>query len=123
MSIDNAKLWGGRFAAKTNEFVKTFTESVSYDQHLHMGDGTDDIVGIKTLTSAGVLTQRESDQIIASLNAIKADIDAGKFNWSIALEDVHMNIEAELIDRIGETGKKLNTGRSRNDQVSADIRL
>jgi len=123
MSFNNAKPWGGRFAAKTNEFVEIFTESVSYDQRLYPYDIIGSVAHVKMLAKVGVLTQPESDQITAALNAIKTDIDAGKFNWSVALEDVHMNIETELINRIGDTGKKLHTGRSRNDQVSTDIRL
>ncbi len=123
MSFNNAKPWGGRFTANTDEFVEIFTESVSCDQRLYPYDIIGSVAHVKMLAKVGVLTQPESDQITAALHAIKADMDAGRFNWSVALEDVHMNIETELINRIGETGKKLHTGRSRNDQVATDMRL
>ena len=123
MSSGITKLWGGRFTADTNKFVEIFTESVSCDQRLYHYDIIGSIAHVEMLTSIGVLTRQESDLITGSLRAIEADIEAGRFEWSTELEDVHMNIESELIKRIGEVGKKLHTARSRNDQIAADIRL
>ncbi len=119
----NAKLWGGRFTVATDEFVESFTESVSYDQRLYHYDIMGSIAHVKMLGKVGVLMDEETRAIIAGLEAIEADIEAGQFQWKTALEDVHMNIESTLVDKIGEVGKKLHTGRSRNDQVATDIRL
>lgn len=117
------KLWGGRFTESTDAFVQAFTASVNFDQRLAPYDVQGSIAHAKMLTKIGVLSAQECEQIIAGLTAILAEIQDGKFDWSIALEDVHMNIEAALTERIGLAGKKLHTGRSRNDQVATDIRL
>ena len=117
------KPWGGRFTEPTDAFVERFTASVGFDQRLYHHDIMGSIAHATMLAEVGVLTAEEKNQIIAGLNAVKADIEAGRFEWSVSLEDVHMNIEARLTDRIGITGKKLHTGRSRNDQVATDIRL
>ena len=117
------KLWGGRFSEPTDAFVERFTASVSFDQRLYAADIRGSIAHATMLASVGILSGTESEQIIAGLLAIKNDIEAGKFQWSVKLEDVHMNIESALTERIGPTGKKLHTGRSRNDQVATDIRL
>lgn len=117
------KPWGGRFTEATDAFVERFTASVSFDQRLYRHDIQGSIAHATMLAQCGVLTEEEKQQIVDGLNAIRSDIEAGQFNWSISLEDVHMNIEAELTKRIGITGKKLHTGRSRNDQVATDIRL
>jgi argininosuccinate lyase len=117
------KPWGGRFSEPTDAFVERFTASVGFDQRLYHHDITGSIAHATMLAAVGVLTDGERDTIIAGLNGVKADIEAGNFNWSVSLEDVHMNVEARLTDRIGVTGKKLHTGRSRNDQVATDIRL
>ncbi|HET8801000.1 MAG TPA: argininosuccinate lyase [Marinobacter sp.] len=117
------KPWGGRFSEPTDAFVEKFTASVGFDQRLYHHDITGSIAHATMLAAVGVLTDQERDTIIDGLNAVKADIEAGTFQWSVSLEDVHMNIEARLTDRIGITGKKLHTGRSRNDQVATDIRL
>ncbi|WP_097462048.1 argininosuccinate lyase [Mangrovitalea sediminis] len=117
------KPWGGRFSEPTDAFVERFTASVGFDQRLYHHDITGSIAHATMLARVGVLTDEERDQIIEGLQAIKAEIEAGSFGWSVSLEDVHMNIEARLTDRIGITGKKLHTGRSRNDQVATDIRL
>ncbi|TVP53622.1 MAG: argininosuccinate lyase, partial [Halomonadaceae bacterium] len=117
------KLWGGRFSEPTDAFVERFTASVGFDQRLYRHDIQGSIAHATMLASVGVLTDAERDQIITGLEAIAEDITAGRFNWSVSLEDVHMNIEAALTERIGLTGKKLHTGRSRNDQVATDIRL
>ncbi|WP_375170594.1 argininosuccinate lyase [Marinobacter sp.] len=117
------KPWGGRFSEPTDAFVERFTASVGFDQRLYHHDITGSIAHATMLAAVGVLTEEERDTIIEGLNGVKADIEAGTFQWSVSLEDVHMNIEARLTDRIGITGKKLHTGRSRNDQVATDIRL
>jgi len=117
------KPWGGRFTEATDAFVERFTASVDFDKRLYHHDINGSIAHATMLAKVGVLTDAERDQIITGLEDIRAEIVAGKFNWSVSLEDVHMNIEAVLTQRIGITGKKLHTGRSRNDQVATDIRL
>ena len=117
------KLWGGRFDGPTNAFVEEFTASVQFDQRLYAQDIQGSIAHATMLAAVGVLTADERDQIVAGLTHIKGEIDAGRFTWSVALEDVHMNIESALTARIGDVGKKLHTARSRNDQVATDIRL
>ena len=124
MSNDNSiKPWGGRFSEATDAFVERFTASVNFDQRLYHHDINGSIAHATMLAKVEVLTPAERDQIIDGLEAIRAEIVAGKFQWSVQLEDVHMNIESALTARIGITGKKLHTGRSRNDQVATDIRL
>ena len=117
------KLWGGRFTEATDAFVERFTASVNFDKRLYRQDIQGSIAHATMLAECGVLTDEEKNQIVSGLEAIRAEIEAGKSEWSVSLEDVHMNIEAELTKRIGITGKKLHTGRSRNDQVATDIRL
>jgi argininosuccinate lyase len=113
----------GRFSEATDEFVQFFTASVGFDQRLYR----EDIAGSKAhatmLQRIGVLTEDELQQILDGLQTVAAEIEAGTFEWRIDLEDVHMNIEHRLTALIGDTGKKLHTGRSRNDQVATDIRL
>ena len=125
MSQDEQTLkpWGGRFGEATDAFVERFTASIGFDHRLYHHDINGSIAHATMLAKAGVLTEDEKRQIIDGLEAIRAEIEAGQLNWSISLEDVHMNIEAALTERIGVTGKKLHTGRSRNDQVATDIRL
>lgn len=115
--------WGGRFNEPVDTFVARFTASVGFDHRLAQQDIQGSLAHAKMLNSAGVLTAEELELINSGLQQIAAEIEAGNFNWSIALEDVHMNIEAALTERIGIVGKKLHTGRSRNDQVATDIRL
>ncbi|EGG94845.1 Argininosuccinate lyase [gamma proteobacterium IMCC1989] len=117
------KPWGGRFTEPTDAFVERFTASVDFDQRMYHQDINGSIAHATMLAKVGVLTDDEKQQIIDGLEDIRAEIAAGKFEWSVTLEDVHMNIEAALTARIGITGKKLHTGRSRNDQVATDIRL
>jgi argininosuccinate lyase len=117
------KPWGGRFTEPTDAFVERFTASVGFDQRLYHHDITGSVAHATMLAEVGVLTGEERDTIIEGLKGVKEDIEAGRFEWSVSLEDVHMNIEAKLTERIGITGKKLHTGRSRNDQVATDIRL
>lgn len=120
---NSVKPWGGRFTEATDSFVERFTASVDFDQRLYHHDINGSIAHATMLASVGVLSNDEKQDIIQGLSAIRDDISNGNFNWSVTLEDVHMNIEAELTKRIGITGKKLHTGRSRNDQVATDIRL
>jgi argininosuccinate lyase len=117
------KPWTGRFNEPTNAFVEAFGASVGFDQRMYKQDIQGSIAHARMLTKVGVLTEAERDSIIRGLTNIEAQIQAGDFQWSIALEDVHMNIEKRLTDMIGEAGKKLHTGRSRNDQVATDVRL
>ena len=117
------KLWGGRFTEATDAFVEAFTASIGFDQRLYRYDIAGSIAHASMLAHTGIITTDECSAIVAGLEAIKADIERGDFAWSVELEDIHMNIEARLIERIGETGKKLHTGRSRNDQVATDLRL
>ena len=118
-----AKPWGGRFTESTDGFVEEFTASIGFDHRLYRHDIAGSQAHARMLAHVGILSVDEADQIIAGLTAIQDEIERGVFSWSIALEDIHMNIEARLIERIGETGKKLHTGRSRNDQVATDLRL
>ncbi len=117
------QLWGGRFSESTDAFVQEFTASVAFDRRMYRQDIQGSMAHATMLAEAGVLTDDERDAIHQGLKEIRAEIEAGDFQWSVALEDVHMNIEARLTDKIGITGKKLHTGRSRNDQVATDIRL
>jgi len=117
------KPWGGRFSEPTDAFVERFTASVNFDKRMYAADIKGSIAHATMLEKAGILTSAELASIVSGLGAIKADIEAGKFEWSVKLEDVHMNIESQLTASIGATGKKLHTGRSRNDQVATDIRL
>ncbi|MBV1883380.1 MAG: argininosuccinate lyase [Pseudomonadales bacterium] len=119
----DTKPWGGRFSEATDAFVEAFTASVEFDQRLAPYDIAGSIAHATMLAKVDVLTEDERDIIIKGLKSIEEEIKLGQFNWSISLEDVHMNIEARLTDSIGITGKKLHTGRSRNDQVATDIRL
>jgi argininosuccinate lyase len=117
------KLWSGRFSESTDALVERFTASVAFDRRLAPYDIQGSVAHAAMLARVGVLTDAERDAIVSGLEAIDAEIAAGAFSWSDALEDVHMNIEAALTERIGEVGKKLHTGRSRNDQVATDMRL
>ncbi len=123
MSQKTNQQWGGRFTEPTDAFVARFTASVDFDKRLYKQDIQGSVAHARMLTRVGVLTQAECDDIIRGLGEIRVEIERGEFEWSVALEDVHMNIEAALTQKIGITGKKLHTGRSRNDQVATDIRL
>jgi argininosuccinate lyase len=119
----STKPWAGRFTEPTDAFVEAFTASIGFDQRLYRHD----IVGSKAhaamLAKVGVLSIEDRDQIIKGLDQVLAEIESGQLQWSVALEDVHMNIESRLTALIGDAGKRLHTGRSRNDQVATDIRL
>lgn len=117
------KPWGGRFTEPTDAFVERFTASVGFDQRLADHDIRGSIAHARMLGKVGVISEAERDAIVTGLEAIGTDIESGDWVWSEALEDVHMNIESALVGRVGEVGKKLHTGRSRNDQVATDVRL
>ncbi len=117
------KPWGGRFTESTDAFVEAFTASVGFDRRLYAHDIQGSIAHARMLARVGVLTEAEAGQLVTGLEHIRDAIEAGDFDWSVALEDVHMNIEARLTELIGPVGKKLHTGRSRNDQVATDLRL
>ena len=117
------KPWGGRFSERTDKFVEEFTESVSFDKELAEVDIKQSIAHTKTLLRAKVLTEEEAQKIIDGLNSILEEIKKGNFEWKKEFEDVHMNVERELTNRIGRVGGKLHTARSRNDQVATDFRL
>ena len=121
--MSTEKPWSGRFTEPTDTFVEAFTASVAFDRRLYRHDIAGSIAHARMLAHVGVLSAAECDTIVNGLRQIEAEIDAGQFEWRTALEDVHMNIEARLIERIGDAGKKLHTGRSRNDQVATDMRL
>ncbi len=117
------KLWGGRFTKEEDQLVHRFNESLSFDQRFYAQDIRGSIAHVTMLASCGIISDEEKDLIIKTLNDIKADIDNGKLVFGTESEDIHSFVEAELIARTGDTGKKLHTGRSRNDQVALDMRL
>jgi len=121
--MSDKKLWAGRFNQPTDAFVEAFTASVEFDQRLAEQDIRGSMAHAAMLARQGIITDEEKDLILDGLERIRRQIEAGEFPWSVALEDVHMNIESALTERIGEAGKKLHTGRSRNDQVATDVRL
>ena len=115
--------WGGRFSEPVDAFVARYTASVDFDQRMYRQDIQGSVAHAKMLCKVGVLSEQERDDTLRGLEEVRIEIERGEFNWSVELEDVHMNIEAALTQKIGITGKKLHTGRSRNDQVATDIRL
>lgn len=115
--------WGGRFSEQTDAFVEAFTASVQFDQRMYKQDIAGSRAHAKMLHKISILNDDDFDAISKGLNAVEQEIAEGKFDWSIAREDVHMNIEARLTELAGDAGKRLHTGRSRNDQVATDIRL
>ncbi|EIC20709.1 argininosuccinate lyase [Thiorhodovibrio frisius] len=117
------KPWAGRFNEPTDVFVEAFTASVGFDRRLYRQDIQGSQAHARMLARQGILSDSECDAIVAGLERIKTRIEQNKFSWSVPLEDVHMNIEAALTAEIGDAGKRLHTGRSRNDQVATDIRL
>jgi len=118
-----AKAWGGRFQQATDPRVEAFTESISFDSRLYEVDVRGSQAHARMLAHVGLIDDVECAQIVDGLNAIKDEIEAGQFEFKAELEDIHMHIESALIERIGDVGRKLHTGRSRNDQVSTDLRL
>ena len=119
----NKRLLKGRLQSPTDEFVQKFTASIDFDKRLYREDISASIGHAKMLVEIGVLSKTESSKIVKGLNQIQKEIDSGTFEWSNTLEDIHMHIEHRLIEITGDVGKKLHTGRSRNDQIATDIRL
>ena len=119
----NKRLLKGRLQSPTDEFVEKFTASIDFDKRLYREDISASIGHAKMLVEIGVLNKTESSKIVKGLNQIQKEIDSGTFEWSNTLEDIHMHIEHRLIEITGDVGKKLHTGRSRNDQIATDIRL
>ena len=117
------KLWGGRFTKETNELVHNFNESISFDRKFYRQDIAGSIAHVTMLAKQGILTEEERDTIIGGLEGIREDLDSGKLVITTEHEDIHSFVEAVLTERVGEAGKKLHTGRSRNDQVALDMRL
>ena len=122
MTTDN-KTWSGRFNEPVSELVKQYTASINFDQRLARHDIQGSLAHAQMLHEAGVLSAQDLADIQRGMAEIQAEIEAGSLQWSLDLEDVHMNIERRLTDKIGDAGKRLHTGRSRNDQVATDIRL
>lgn len=118
-----AQLWGGRFTKETDQLVYNFNASISFDQKFYQQDIRGSIAHVTMLAKQGVLTTEERDQIIEGLNGILEDVKSGKLEITSKYEDIHSFVEANLIERVGEAGKKLHTGRSRNDQVALDMKL
>ena len=118
-----SKLWGGRFAKTTDVLVEEFTSSISFDQRMYREDIAGSIAHARMLAKCGIIEHDEATAIIDGLKSILADIEAGNFSFEISLEDIHMNIEKRLTERVGPVGGKLHTARSRNDQVALDTHL
>ena len=118
-----AQLWGGRFTKETDQLVYNFNASITFDQKFYKQDIAGSIAHVTMLAKQGILTEQERDDIIRTLQEIQADVESGKLVITSEYEDIHSFVEANLIDRLGDTGKKLHTGRSRNDQVALDMRL
>jgi argininosuccinate lyase len=123
ININQEKLSSARFSESTDAFVEEFTASIQFDHRMYKHDIQGSIAHARMLYKVGILTAKEEDDIIKGLQHIQAEIESGQMHWSIKQEDIHMNIESRLTQMIGITGKKLHTGRSRNDQVATDIRL
>src|SRR5690349_19745937 len=117
------KTWGGRFTGATDDRVEAFTESISLDRRLYRHDIRASQAHARMLAEVGLLTAEEAGQIATALDAIAGEIDRGEFAFSVKLEDIHTHIERALIERLGDLGRKLHTGRSRNDQVITDVKL
>src|SRR5438034_6849888 len=120
---ESQKTWGGRFSGNTDERVEAFTESISYDRRLYRHDVRASQAHARMLAAVGLLTADEAERICSALDRITGRIDRGEFTFSTALEDIHTHIERALIEELGDLGRKLHTGRSRNDQVVTDVKL
>ncbi len=118
-----SKTWGGRFEGETDNRVEAFTESIRFDRRLYRHDVIASQAHARMLAHVGLLTPPEAEQIVAALDAIATQIERGEFTFTVKLEDIHTHIERALIDRLGDVGRKLHTGRSRNDQVVTDVKL
>jgi len=118
-----AQLWGGRFTKETDQLVYNFNASITFDQKFYREDMEGSMAHVKMLEAVGILTEEERDAILAGIEGILNDVENGTLEITSEYEDIHSFVEATLIDRIGDAGKKLHTGRSRNDQVALDMRL
>ena len=118
-----AQLWGGRFTKETDQLVYNFNASITFDQKFYKQDIEGSIAHVTMLAKQGILTEQERDDIVRTLKEIREEVESGKLEITSEYEDIHRFVEANLIDRLGDTGKKLHTGRSRNDQVALDMRL
>lgn len=119
----SSKLWGGRFSGETDALVEAFNASIDFDRRLYAEDIEGSIAHAGMLAAQGIISTDDRDTVIAGLEAIRAEIDAGTFAFRLDREDIHLNIEAALIERVGDAGRRLHTARSRNDQVATDTRL
>lgn len=119
----SSKLWGGRFSKKTNELVDAFNASINYDKRLYREDIRGSMAHARMLAECGIISRKDAKEIIKGLQTILQDIEQGKFEFSTELEDIHMNIEARLTEKIGAAGARLHTARSRNDQVALDMHM
>ena len=117
------KLWAGRFQKETDTLVNDFNSSIQFDARLYQQDIKGSIAHAHMLGKQGIIEEHEVEQIVSGLQAILEDIEGGKVEFSVDNEDIHMNIETLLTQRVGEAGKRLHTARSRNDQVAVDTRL
>src|SRR5262249_41062839 len=122
-SVMTQKTWGGRFTAKTDQKVEEFTQSISVDRRLYRQDILASKAHARMLAEVGLLSSDEANRITTTLDAIGQEIERGQFAFTAKLEDIHTHIERALIDRLGDVGRKLHTGRSRNDQVATDVKL
>ncbi len=121
--MSSRKLWGGRFEKDPDALVEEYTESISFDRAMYRQDIEGSMAHARMLTKQGVITRGEADELCRGLLAVKDEIENGTFDWKVSQEDVHMNVESRLTELVGDVGKKLHTGRSRNDQVALDFRL
>ncbi|MBE6996328.1 MAG: argininosuccinate lyase, partial [Ruminococcaceae bacterium] len=117
------KLWGGRFQKETDDLVNDFNASIQFDQRLYKEDITGSMAHAKMLGAQGIISMEDVSAILSGLQSILDDVEAGKVEFTADNEDIHMNVEALLTQRIGDAGKRLHTGRSRNDQVALDFRM
>ncbi|MDE6761598.1 MAG: argininosuccinate lyase [Lachnospiraceae bacterium] len=118
-----AQLWGGRFTKETDQLVYNFNASISFDRKFYREDMEGSMAHVKMLAASGIITEEERDKILKGIEGILADVESGELEISSEYEDIHSFVEANLIERIGDAGKKLHTGRSRNDQVALDMKL
>jgi len=121
--VAEKKMWSGRFKKKTAAMVEDYTESVGFDRRLYAVDIAGSKAHVRMLAAKGIISREDADKILDGLDRVLEEIETGRFEWRKELEDVHMNIESRLTEIIGEPGRKLHTGRSRNDQVALDFRL
>ena len=117
------KTWGGRFSGDTDKRVEAFTESISFDRRLYRHDILASQAHARMLSEVGLLPKDEASEIVRTLDTIASEIERGEFPFFTKFEDIHTHIERALIERLGDVGRKLHTGRSRNDQIATDVKL